>query len=638
MEISVYRKIIESLPFGKSLPEAIYLHAGSARSTQARALIETAERRANIDRPRYDVIKFARAKPQVSLLAYPDFFDAGFPCLTEAWIVDLATGKLTHRRYAKSGNQPVLHRKELLLPHDNAQAIEFAALTRAAEEAGLFEDQSAIGTRLVWEARVARVGLRVEGNRLVRADDVVGSDHGAPTVLRHRTALARHALSTPMQCLWRYGYLDGRFSVFDYGCGRGDDLATLRAQGLEANGWDPYFANDGVRRPSDVVNLGFVVNVVEDLVERHEALTRAFALAGKVLAVAAMIGGEGEYERLRLYRDGVLTGRGTFQKYYSQQELRDYIAATLDREPVAVAPGVFLVFRRDEDEQEFLLARYRTCRPPPMPMREPRQPREPREPRPARTRAVKVSKWHKHEELLDDLWNFTLALARVPELSEYPREVEVTNAIGSMKSAMAWLLNNRERAPLELAQLQKSDDLLVYFAMNRFDRRRSFAQLSGDIQRDVRAYWGNYPNALQEATKLLFRAGDVSSLVAESQRAAAAEIAVADDNALFVLPQNIPLMPAVLRVYVGCGERLFGDANQCQVVKLHITSGKVSFLSYREFDTAATPLLVERTKVDLKRQQLYWFSRKEAPDSREEFLSEALTQRLRATSVGATEA
>jgi DNA phosphorothioation-associated putative methyltransferase len=251
---------------------------------------------------------------------------------------------------------------------------------------------------------------------------------------------------------------------------------------------------------------------------------------------------------------------------------------------------------------------------------------------------VKVSKWHKHEELLDDLWNFTLALARVPELSEYPREVEVTNAIGSMKSAMAWLLNNRERAPLELAQLQKSDDLLVYFAMNRFDRRRSFAQLSGDIQRDVRAYWGNYPNALQEATKLLFRAGDVSSLVAESQRAAAAEIAVADDNALFVLPQNIPLMPAVLRVYVGCGERLFGDANQCQVVKLHITSGKVSFLSYREFDTAATPLLVERTKVDLKRQQLYWFSRKEAPDSREEFLSEALTQRLRATSVGATEA
>ncbi|MEZ4405710.1 MAG: hypothetical protein R3A52_04320 [Polyangiales bacterium] len=46
---------------------------------------------------------------------------------------------------------------------------------------------------------------------------------------RHRTAMARRALSTPMQALWRHGLLDAPRTVFDYGCGRGDDLAALTA-------------------------------------------------------------------------------------------------------------------------------------------------------------------------------------------------------------------------------------------------------------------------------------------------------------------------------------------------------------------------------------------------------------------------
>jgi DNA phosphorothioation-associated putative methyltransferase len=207
----------------------------------------------------------------------------------------------------------------------------------------------------------------------------------------------------------------------------------------------------------------------------------------------------------------------------------------------------------------------------------------------------------------------------------------VTEALGSIKAAMTWLLKNRDRTALELAQLQKADDLLVYFAMNRFDRRRSFSQLSADIQRDVRAYWGNYPAALQEATKLLFRAGDATALATDARRAHEAQVGVLEEDDLFVLPENIGLLPALLRVYIGCGERLFGDAMQCHLVKLHLVSGKVSFLMYKDFDTAESPLLTERTKVDLRRQQLYWFSRKHMPDAREEFLPTNLLKALRTT-------
>ena len=59
----------------------------------------------------------------------------------------------------------------------------------------------------------------------------------------------------------------------------------LRALRVDARGWDPYFAPNEPVVPSDVVNLGYVLNVIEDLAERAQTLRRAFALAREVLGV-----------------------------------------------------------------------------------------------------------------------------------------------------------------------------------------------------------------------------------------------------------------------------------------------------------------------------------------------------------------
>jgi DNA phosphorothioation-associated putative methyltransferase len=103
-----------------------------------------------------------------------------------------------------------------------------------------------------------------------------------------------------------------------------------------------------------------VLNVIEDPNERREALTRAYGLARKVLAVSALLGGRAAEERYLAYGDGVLTSRSTFQKYFGHEELGEYIAAALGREPVSVGPGLFFVFRPDEDEQDFLEGRQRS--------------------------------------------------------------------------------------------------------------------------------------------------------------------------------------------------------------------------------------------------------------------------------------
>ena len=77
-----------------------------------------------------------------------------------------------------------------------------------------------------------------------------------------------------MQALARYGLINPSIEVMDYGCGRGDDVRGLTANGIEAYGWDPHNAPDGPKREADIVNLGFVINVIEDFDERTGGCAR----------------------------------------------------------------------------------------------------------------------------------------------------------------------------------------------------------------------------------------------------------------------------------------------------------------------------------------------------------------------------
>src|SRR4051794_4838011 len=98
--------------------------------------------------------------------------------------------------------------------------------------------------------------------------------------------MSRSGLSRPLQQALDDGLLDDA-TVFDYGCGRGDDVRTLGALGFTAAGWDPAHSPGSTRQSATVVNLGYVVNVIEDRAERADALRRAWDLAESVLIVSA---------------------------------------------------------------------------------------------------------------------------------------------------------------------------------------------------------------------------------------------------------------------------------------------------------------------------------------------------------------
>lgn len=614
---------------GKTVGLRLYLHISAldwAEPTLVARIWEAAAR-ARLTAADFNVVRVeGDGTGPIAFLNYPGFFEEAVPRLARSWRVDLATGKMGARDYRASANPPILHRKELLLRPDHPKTPLFRALTDQFTALGLFEDPVRIGFKAQWDALLRERGYRVTGHDLVPIGNVedVGPEDGnagAGPVLRHLTALSRTSLSAPVSMLCRLGLLTGNdFSFFDYGSGRGDDVAGLLALGVPAAGWDPYFDPDATIAPADVVNLGFVINVIEDPVERRETLRRAFTLARYALCVSAMLAAEDALKG-RPYADGILTSRKTFQRYYTQAELRGYIEAILAMGVVALAPGVFLVFKDPADEQRFQLSRVRRRGRPPLPqpprprtertIRQPhitalhaaRQPKLPKPPRPP-----KPPSWAACAEAFQNLIERWEEQGRPPVADEVTSLVALEETLGSLPRALRLAATQIDADTVAAAGQNRSADILVYLALQRFSRRQPYRQLDITLQRDIKAFFGDYASAVESADRLLAEAGKPDLVLVACQQAVAAGTgSLHEDRSFYVAAGRIDGLPPLLRVYVGCGSVLFGDVSMVDVVRIHVASSKISFMRYDDF-SIPLPRLIERTKVNLRTQAIQLFT------------------------------
>src|SRR4051794_31676021 len=176
---------------------------------------------------------------------------------------------------------------------------------------------------------------------------------------RHKTAIRRGDFSRPVKCLLRDGILDKTLSLFDYGCGKGKDLERLTALEFSCAGWDPAYRPGAAICEADVVNLGFVINVIENAEERASTILKAWALAKQVLVVAAQVVVAGRGKAPVEFGDGFLTTRGTFQKLYEQDELKAFLEATVGVEAIPASLGTFYLFKDEGKRQQLLANRFR---------------------------------------------------------------------------------------------------------------------------------------------------------------------------------------------------------------------------------------------------------------------------------------
>jgi DNA phosphorothioation-associated putative methyltransferase len=564
-----------------------------------------------------NVVRIDDDLQEVAFLSYPTLGSAPFPELACSWKVDVPTERLTYRTYSDSLNPPILHRTELLVPEDAPARATFQALTAQCEQLGLFDNPTIIAFRRQWYELIQQKGYQLDGSELRPIGNAVtSSDNSAAigtaadaesnSILRHLTALSRSTLSAPVQSLIRDGLLRRDRTFFDYGCGRGDDLAALTASGYSGAGWDPYFKPDDVRQQAHIVNLGFVINVIEDLEERIEALQGAYSLAQGVLAVAAMLSSN-EPASGRAYKDGIRTSRNTFQKYYTQSELQQFIEGVLDEDAYPVGPGIFYVFRDRAVEQGYLLERTsdrtRVARSRLATVQFVRAPRPVKAPR------LRKSETPEALAYLDSLWTRCLELGRPPDLEEMPDASGAREHFGSPRRALTHCLARHDQDALKRAEAGRRDDILVMLALHFFERRRRFTLLERRLQKDIKAYFGSYAMAESKAQDTLFSVKDPAVILEGCQKAAAAGLGWLDaDHSLQLHTSLVSRLPPALRIYVGCAAALAGDLQSYDLVKVHIQSGKVTLMSFDDFLGKPLPALQSRIKVRLRDQDLDVFT------------------------------
>lgn len=592
-----YHQQVNGLSVGKKLPKAVYLHKSALASVdeQLQTLAYQQVATLGLEEQEWDILKFHRDSYKLTLLSYPSFISDAYPALSKSISIDLAKQQCKETCYQKTDNPPILHRKELMVSPDSPHYEDFCHITQEGELAGLYENSRAIGFKRSWESLLESKGYTLVDGRLFRAAAVEKSE--GKTIDRHKTALSRDDLSTPMKSLANHGFLNGRFSVFDYGCGHGDDLRELEAHGITAQGWDPNWRPDGEKIRADLVNLGFVINVIEDIEERVDALLGAWKLTDKLLVIAAMLGSDTHIRKFKSYKDGVITSRNTFQKYYSQAELQNFIEQVLEEEPVAVGPGVFYVFRDKEEEQLYLANKGR------------RRQRW----RQLSQKTARIPKTQKileeHSDLIQQFWERCLELGRLPALEEVEARAEIKKYLGSPKQAFKLACQKYEQDDFNRSELQRKDELLIYFALQMFCKRRPYRSMPKQLKRDIKAFFGNYRNAMDESKELLFSLAKpelIENQCEQANKALPASI-LNSRHSLILHTQFIDLLPIELQLYIGCATQLYGELDGMDLVKIHIRSGKLTLMSYDGFADQPLPMLRERIKINMRAGRIEFF-------------------------------
>jgi len=602
MNKDTFKELVNSLTIGKKLPDAIYFHKDAFNEAPEvlTSFIGLVAKALKIEEDNWNLVKVFRRDFRLSLLSYPQFFEESYPALEQSVNVDLI--KLSHKvtKYNTQENPPILHRKETMISKSHQSYDDFKLITQEGEAAGLYENSRMIGFKDSWARVINSKGYDLIDGRLFRSSAIITTNK--KEIDRHKTAIVRHDLSAPMKALAKSGFLSGEYSIFDYGCGRGDDLRELEAHGIDAVGWDPTFLPDADIINSDIVNIGFVINVIEDQDERMEALSTAWETSDKLLVVSAMLATESYLSQFTPYKDGVITSRNTFQKYFSQAELKYYIERIIEYEAIAIAPGIFYIFKDKQLEQEFLQNRHKRSY----------QWQQLTVPKPVTEDQARIL-FTKHPKLLKSFWLSCLAYGRCPAYEEFEQSQEIKEVVGSSKKALKLVTDWFGEDELKLAKTMRREDLLICFSLAMFEKRKAYTHQPDDLKRDIKAFFDTYKIAQHQAKELLFRIANTDEISKECIEASttlpASKLALegARPHSLTLHKKFIEQLSPLLRVYVYAALQLYGELDNIQLVKIHINSGKVSLMGYVGFDDSPLPQLKERIKIKMADQDVDFF-------------------------------
>lgn len=148
------------------------------------------------------------------------------------------------------------------------------------------------------------------------------------------TAIHRKNISAPLKKILDLNILDFNQEILDYGCGHGYDLTYLQKLGYKATGYDKFIkthSNDDYQKYTyDIIYCFYVLNTIEDEKERIEAISNIIKSLNKngqaYIAIRSIeeLNSQKKDSYIK-YKDGIITKKSTFQKYFTQEYLEELI-------------------------------------------------------------------------------------------------------------------------------------------------------------------------------------------------------------------------------------------------------------------------------------------------------------------------
>lgn len=149
----------------------------------------------------------------------------------------------------------------------------------------------------------------------------------------HNTAIHRTKPSLTAKTLEKQGIVKNK--VFDYGCGTGFDAQYLISKGYSVNFWDPHFHNEKPpsKYPSnsfDTILCTYILNVIQkderiDVIAKIRKLLHSEGSVFFTVRTDSEISYQVKRSNWIKKNDGWISKRGTFQKGFKPQELKELL-------------------------------------------------------------------------------------------------------------------------------------------------------------------------------------------------------------------------------------------------------------------------------------------------------------------------
>ncbi len=564
---------------GKNLPNNLYVHISALICMDKILQKYEQEARRIIDNINdFTLVKFNLEEAKISYLYYPDFDNNPHPTLNKSIVVNIVDKTSKIISYKNSNNPPILHRKETFVNVDYVHYDKFKHLTNVEEKLSLLDNVRYIGTQKEWQQLLTDNFLIFIDHNLACYINRNNHHQEFIKIERHRAAIHRNRLSRPVKLALEAGLFSEKTTFFDYGCGHGLDVKIMAENGYNSSGWDLYYQPNNPLINADIVNLGYVINVIENVAERRESLVKSWSLTQQVLIVAAQVLVDDRKKGFMAYGDGIVTERNTFQKYYEQEELKTYIEQVLNQEAIPAGLGIYFVFRDEEKANNFRASRFHSR------VKAPRI-------------LLPVKKFADYQELLNPLMNFYTERGRLPQKGELSQEAEIKTEFRSLRQAFKVILQVTNEAEWEHIADQRRQDILLYLALSRFEQRPSIRQLSPVLKADIKNLFGNYQAACFLADEMLITLRNLDIIKQICQNVKVGKIF---EKSFLVHLNTLDYLPTLLRLYEGCASRTIGRMEEANLIRFYFNIPRISYLYVPNFSRKKYPILRAIMTIDLQ--------------------------------------